>query len=166
MLACSGFDSWIRPVQEARHDHLVHDHFGSLSAGLPGGAACKVRDCAATSTRDVDQADREPSRQDIKAALAAMAASVCRRAEYGWGRADCRLVRDRSPGMRTDFRWAVGSGGGVPEGDAVAEGLELGDEAAGLAVAVTAAGDVVGVELGVALPGGQEPRRSPSSRRR
>jgi hypothetical protein len=74
-------------------------------------------------------------------------------------------MREWSSARQTDFRWAVRSGGGVPDGDAVAEGLELGDEAAGLGVGVPAAGEVVGVELGVALPGGQEPRQSHSSRR-
>jgi hypothetical protein len=44
----------------------------SVVCPLPGGAACRIRDRSATSRRDVDQADWEPSRQDIKAALAAM----------------------------------------------------------------------------------------------
>src|SRR5487761_1577089 len=51
---------------------------------------------------------------------------------------------------------SVRSGGWGLDGDAVAEGFELGDEAAGLTAGVLAAGEVVGSEFGVGFPGGQD----------
>jgi len=47
---------------------------------------------------------------------------------------------------------AVGLGGGVLDGDAVAESFKLGDEAAGLAAGVLAAGEVVRAELTIGFP--------------
>ena len=48
------------------------------------------------------------------------------------------------------------SGGGVVQGDAVAEGFEPGDQAAGLPSGIQAAGEVVGAEFLVGFPGGQD----------
>ena len=42
------------------------------------------------------------------------------------------------------------------QGDVVAEGFELGDEAAGFPVGVQEAGEVVGAEFVVGLAGGQD----------
>ena len=46
--------------------------------------------------------------------------------------------------------------GGRVEGDGVAEGLELGDEPAGLAFGVLQAGEVAGAEVVAGLCGGQD----------
>src|SRR6266576_3408147 len=48
-----------------------------------------------------------------------------------------------------------GRSGGWLEGDGVAEGFELGDQPAGFPFGVQAAGEVVGAEFVVGLPGGQ-----------
>jgi hypothetical protein len=50
--------------------------------------------------------------------------------------------------------WSVGG----LEGDGVSEGVELGDEPAGLAFGVQAAGEVLGAEFVVGLSGGQDVR--------
>ena len=50
----------------------------------------------------------------------------------------------------------AGSGGGVVQGDVVAEGFEPGDQVAGLAFGVQAAGEVAGAEFVVGFPGGQD----------
>ena len=49
-----------------------------------------------------------------------------------------------------------GRSGGRLEGDGVAEGFELGDQPAGFPFGVQAAGEVVGTEFVVGLPGGQD----------
>jgi hypothetical protein len=51
---------------------------------------------------------------------------------------------------------SAGSGGGVLQGDAVAEGLEAGDQASCFAFGVELAGEVVGAEFLVGFSGGQD----------
>jgi hypothetical protein len=57
--------------------------------------------------------------------------------------------------MRAGLAGWVWSGGWL-EGDGVSEGFELGDEPAGLAFGVQAAGEVAGAEFVVGLSGGQD----------
>src|SRR5215813_5356051 len=67
-----------------------------------------------------------------------------------WARGSTRRSA-AEPGCRV----GAGSGGWL-EGDLVAEGLELGDEAAGFAFGVQAGGEVAGSEFVVGLSGGQD----------
>jgi hypothetical protein len=54
------------------------------------------------------------------------------------------------------FAVGAGSGGGVVQGDVVAEGFELGDQAAGFPFGVQAAGEVAGAGFLAGFPGGQD----------
>jgi hypothetical protein len=52
--------------------------------------------------------------------------------------------------------WGAGSGGGWLQGDGVAEGFELCDQAACFPLGIQAAGEVAGAELLVGPAGGQD----------
>src|SRR2546427_4943498 len=66
-----------------------------------------------------------------------------------------QAVADPGPVMWWRGLLGVWSGGWL-EGDGVSEGFEPGDEPAGLALGVEAAGEVVGAEFVVGLPGSQD----------
>ena len=52
--------------------------------------------------------------------------------------------------------WGLGSGGGWLQGDGVAEGFELRDQAAGFPFGIQAGDEVVGTEFVVGLSGDQD----------